>query len=94
MAVKKAEHAPLSGMLAWLYLGTLRGDGPPADRTRLLAFGLAALYAATDEVHQSFVPGRTPSPWDVLIDGAGAALAVARVKAFHRKGRKEREEIF
>ena len=78
MVVKKAGHAVLYGVLAWLYLGALRGEGPPADRTRLLAFGLAVLYAVTDEVHQSFVPGRTPSPWDVLIDGAGAALAVTR----------------
>lgn len=76
VVVKKAGHAALYGVLAWLYMGALRGDGPPSDRARLLAFGLAALYAVTDEVHQSFVPGRTPSPWDVLIDGAGAALAV------------------
>jgi len=76
--VKKTGHAVLYGVLAWLYLRALRGDGPLSDRTRFLAFGLAVLYAVTDEVHQSFVPGRTPSPWDVLIDGAGAALAVIR----------------
>ena len=74
--VKKAGHVALYGVLAWLYLGALRGDAPPSDRARLLAFGLAVLYAVTDEVHQSFVPGRTPSPWDVVIDGVGAALAV------------------
>ncbi len=76
MVVKKTGHAALYGVLALLYLGALRGDGHPFDRVRLLAFGLAVLYAVTDEVHQSFVPGRTPSLWDVLIDGAGAALAV------------------
>ena len=76
MVVKKAGHAVLYGVLAWLYLRALQGNGLSSGRTRLLAFGLAVLYAVTDEVHQSFVPGRTPSPWDVLIDGAGAALAV------------------
>ncbi len=76
MVVKKAGHAVLYGVLAWLYLGALRGDGSPSGRVRLLALGLAVLYAVTDEVHQSFVPGRTPSPWDVVIDGIGAALAV------------------
>ena len=76
--VKKAGHAVLYGVLAWLYLRALQGNGLSSGRTRLLAFGLAVLYAVTDEVHQSFVPGRTPSPWDVLIDGAGAALAVTR----------------
>ncbi|MBC7227930.1 MAG: VanZ family protein [Thermoflexales bacterium] len=76
VVVKKTGHAALYGVLAWLYWGFLRGDGPPSGRARLLAFGLAVLYAVTDEVHQSFVPGRTPSPWDVVIDGVGAALAV------------------
>lgn len=74
VAVKKTGHAALYGVLAWLYLNTLRGDGPPSGRTRLLALGLAVLYAVTDEIHQSFVPGRTPSPWDVVIDGVGAGL--------------------
>jgi VanZ family protein len=78
MVVKKAGHAVLYGVLAWLYLRALQENGLSSGRTRLLAFGLAVLYAVTDEVHQSFVPGRTPSPWDVLIDGAGAALAVTR----------------
>ncbi len=72
--VKKTGHAVLYGVLAWFYLGALRGDGPLSARVRFLAFGLAVLYAVTDEVHQSFVPGRTPSPWDVVIDGIGAAL--------------------
>jgi VanZ family protein len=37
---------------------------------------LAFLYAISDELHQSFVPGRTPSIGDVLIDGCGIILAV------------------
>lgn len=76
IVVKKTGHAALYGVLAWLYLSALGKDNPFSDRARFLAFGLAVLYAVTDEVHQSFVPGRTPSPWDVLIDGAGAALAM------------------
>lgn len=72
--VKKSGHVVLYGVLAWLYLGALRGNGLLSHRMRLLAFGLAVLYGVTDEVHQSFVPGRTPSPVDVFIDGVGAAL--------------------
>jgi VanZ family protein len=37
---------------------------------------LAVLYAASDEWHQSFVPGRHPAATDVLIDTAGAASAL------------------
>ena len=37
---------------------------------------LSALYAASDEFHQSFVPSRTASIHDVVIDAAGAALGL------------------
>jgi hypothetical protein len=42
--------------------------------TLLAAIVLAGLYAVTDEFHQSFTPGRTPSAVDVSIDTVGAAL--------------------
>lgn len=35
------------------------------------------LYAATDEYHQAFVPGRGASPWDVGIDSLGALVGMA-----------------
>jgi hypothetical protein len=38
---------------------------------------LASAYAATDEVHQTFVSGRHGSPLDWAIDSAGALLGVA-----------------
>jgi VanZ family protein len=42
-----------------------------------LAWLLAVLYAATDEFHQSFVPGRNPSIVDIfLFDGLGALFAL------------------
>ncbi len=37
---------------------------------------ISVLYAALDEVHQSFVPSRAGSVWDVMIDTAGAVAAV------------------
>jgi VanZ family protein len=35
------------------------------------------MYAVSDEWHQSFVPTRVGTPWDVLIDAAGAALGLS-----------------
>jgi VanZ family protein len=37
------------------------------------ALFLAAVFAAFDEFHQTFVPSRGPSVWDVLLDTAAAA---------------------
>ncbi|MGD0812198.1 MAG: VanZ family protein [Verrucomicrobiota bacterium] len=45
---------------------------------------LAALYAATDETHQIFVPGRQPSVLDVLLDTCGAGIGLAVTWCFLR----------
>jgi VanZ family protein len=52
-----------------------------------LAWVLTVLYAASDEFHQTFVPGRNGNVWDALIDGAGATLAALGTwgGARHRK---------
>jgi VanZ family protein len=41
-----------------------------------IAFALGLLYAMSDELHQSYVPGRLGSPVDVAIDAAGLACGV------------------
>jgi hypothetical protein len=66
------EYAILASLL-WL---ALRSSPRFARHATALAFGLAALYALSDELHQSFVPGRTPDVRDWLVDLAGAALAI------------------
>ena len=35
---------------------------------------VSVLYGISDEIHQSFVPGRYPSISDIIADGAGALL--------------------
>ena len=44
-------------------------------RWALWAVAIAAGYAALDEFHQWFVPSRTASPWDALLDATGATVA-------------------
>src|ERR687895_1708407 len=70
-----AEYALLC-FLWWRPLVTLMS---PA-RAALLAFALASGYAATDELHQSFVEGRHGTPVDWAIDTAGAALVALRLR--------------
>jgi VanZ family protein len=48
-----------------------------ATRRELPAFLLGVAYAASDEIHQHFVPGRHATPVDVAIDAVGVALGVA-----------------
>ena len=71
--VKKSGHMIGYALLAFWYWYAL---GLQSNR-RWLAWLLAILYAATDEYHQSFVPYRGPSIWDVLIfDNLGALLSL------------------
>lgn len=42
----------------------------------LLAWAFCVLYAASDEFHQSQVPGRTAKYTDIIIDAVGAAIGI------------------
>jgi VanZ family protein len=50
----------------------------------LLALLGTALVASFDEWHQSFLPNRTGSPWDVLLDCCGAITLELLVYVFMR----------
>ena len=96
--VRKAAHMAEYGILSvlifvWLgqwEIGFLRRGGT--------AFGAAAVYAASDEIHQLFVVGRAGRFSDVCIDSAGAALGivvfvmVVKMVKIVRSRREKREE--
>lgn len=42
----------------------------------LWAWGFCIAFAATDEIHQLFVPGREGRVWDVCIDSIGSLMGV------------------
>jgi VanZ family protein len=74
------EYAILALALYWALSRTL----PRLQWKYLTAWLIAVLYAISDEWHQSFVPGRTPSVQDVLVDAAGAATALAILYLWQR----------
>jgi VanZ family protein len=55
----------------------------------LSAWIIAAAYSVLDEVRQSFVASRTASPWDALLDSAGALVALLCVLLLVRSARPE-----
>ncbi len=82
LVVRKVGHAGVFGILAlltWRALGLTTVWRQP--RTPVVALGLTAGYAITDELHQGFVGGRHPSPVDVGIDSVGALVAIGIVLA-------------
>ncbi len=75
LPLKKTMHAVAYGILTWLYLRAFRGHWRDDARVRLASVVLALVYAVSDEYHQTFVPGRSGSWVDVVIDGVGIAGA-------------------
>jgi VanZ family protein len=50
-----------------------------------LAWGIAAVYSATDEIHQIFVPSRGASAWDSLLDTTAALAALLVLSLVYRR---------
>ena len=75
------EYAVLC-VLFWRVVASLHATYIPLSFAQkrngyLIAVACSLVYAATDEFHQSFVPSRTASVYDVMIDTVGAALGLA-----------------
>jgi VanZ family protein len=77
---RKLVHFAIYGLLCFLWwraFATVTGSG----RAALAALLVASAYAVTDEVHQSFVEGRSGTVLDWAIDAAGAGLAALRLRS-------------
>ena len=72
----KFLHAAEYGILSYLLIRAMRGTQIKLANRALLAaaVAIATLYAATDEFHQMFVPGRYPDVFDLLSDFSGALI--------------------
>ena len=77
--VRKAAHFTEYALLALLAARAFRTSSHAAlaRHWRLASFALVASVALVDEYHQSFVPTRTGTIYDSLLDMAGGAAALA-----------------
>jgi VanZ family protein len=77
-----SEYLVLAVLLARaLNNGIRRPVGAPR---LLLTWSLCVAYAVTDEIHQMFVPGRSPDVRDAVADACGAALGLLMLQAAQR----------
>jgi VanZ family protein len=77
--VRKAAHVTEYAILAlFVCRAVFRGGNAKAAKSSLFvgAWIACAAMAACDEFRQSFVESRGASPWDVMIDSAGAILGL------------------
>jgi hypothetical protein len=88
--IRKAAHVTEYAVLAVLLWRAVRRRPALATpvlwrwRDAVVPFGLSVMYAALDEWHQAFVPSRSASSGDVMIDAAGAAIGFGLLCWWHR----------
>lgn len=71
--VRKTAHFIEYTILGFLTARSMRLSGARHSITSIIA---CAFYASTDEIHQSFVPGRSAEPKDVALDTLGASFGI------------------
>lgn len=89
--VRKAAHVAEYAILAALAARVALRIGSDWSRRNwpLPVLGLVSLIASLDEFNQSFNSQRTGSPWDVLLDISGGALAIALIWLYRRRTESE-----
>jgi VanZ family protein len=77
--LRKGAHVFIFAVLTGLLIRAIRQTwrSLPINRVTQGAGLISVLYAVSDEIHQSFVPGRSGSVVDVAIDAVGVALCMA-----------------
>jgi len=87
LLVRKAGHLTEYAILATLAARAFRASAHDLLRRHWfwVSLLLAIAYALSDELHQSFVPSRTASIYDSLIDSVGALIALTIIWLRHRK---------
>lgn len=95
--LRKCAHLTVYAVLGLLIFralshsqtGLAKWSWPRVGGTLLIVF----LYAATDEYHQSFVPGRTALLSDVFIDTSGATAGLLVLWNYQRLRAPESQKI-
>lgn len=76
VAFRKLVHLGAFGVLAILFYNGL------AKNKFFSAWLITTMYAATDELHQAFIPDRTGSLLDVALDSFGAFIGLSIIRLF------------
>jgi VanZ family protein len=82
--IRKLAHFTAYFILAILVINALRISNVSGFKSIIITLLISIIYAATDEFHQSFIPGRGPSIKDVFIDSFGASFGLAIYSAFSK----------
>lgn len=88
----KGAHAIEYGGLAVLTAWGMAATVVPGAGLRLAVYNIAlcSFWGLTDEIHQAYVPGRSPEGADVVADFIGATLGTLAYLFVRRRRRSSR----
>lgn len=89
--VRKTAHFTLYFILGLLIIGFLKEFGL-TKRSVIISIIVVLLYACSDEIHQTFVVGRSGEVFDVLIDTIGGSLATYIYYLIYKRRRLNEQE--
>jgi VanZ family protein len=92
--VRKLGHTSEYALLAiFLWRALRRGANLRVKMSILVVvvWFVCAIFAATDEFHQSFIPSRTASPSDVMVDICGALVGLGICVMFALRASRKSE---
>jgi VanZ family protein len=92
--VRKLGHVCEYALLAIFLWRALRSGANLRVKISILfivVWFVCAIFAATDEFHQSFIPSRTASPNDVMIDICGALVGLGICVMFVLRANRKSE---
>ena len=92
--IRKAAHMTEYAVLSVLIMLALIVDGLKGIRLPVISAIIATVFAATDEFHQRFVPGRYGCLRDVLIDAAGSIIGLMIAYVRYKKMCKHKENKY
>lgn len=82
--IRKSAHFFVYFVLGILSINALRLSKVKGYKAFVIVFIICVLYAASDEFHQSFIPGRSGELKDVAIDSLGSSFGLLIYALFKR----------
>lgn len=86
--IRKVAHATVYFVLALLVLNALDTNKENLKKNVIITLIFCFLYSCTDEIHQTFIDGRTGQFIDCFIDTLGAGLGCSLVWLYLNKKAK------
>lgn len=94
--IRKMAHFSIYTVVGLLLMALVSTYNIKEKNRLIITLTAGIIYASSDEIHQSFVPGRSPMITDVVIDTMGVILGILLIilgKKIIKKHRKNKQNM-